>query len=33
MRLSFSHLREAELDTAVERLAGVVGAALVASTA
>jgi 2-aminoadipate transaminase len=32
MRLSFSHLSEAELDTAVERLAGVVRAALVGST-
>jgi 2-aminoadipate transaminase len=29
MRLSFSHLTEAELDTAVERLAGVVRDALV----
>jgi 2-aminoadipate transaminase len=33
MRLSFSHLSEAELDTAVERLAGVVRTALVGSTA
>jgi 2-aminoadipate transaminase len=33
MRLSFSHLSEAELDTAVERLAGVVRDALVGSTA
>jgi DNA-binding transcriptional MocR family regulator len=28
MRLSFSHLTEAELETAVERLAGVVRGAL-----
>jgi 2-aminoadipate transaminase len=33
MRLSFSHLSEAELETAVERLAGVVRAARVGSTA